>query len=85
MRRNQTKIKLGARWDDPIQNSRFVQAKTMGLLDFAEVSCPFASLVAPESIEIPLYAHSASERNLLVLQSEQNNQHFRLFNESLSS
>lgn len=50
---------IGARWDQESQKSRFLTAKKIGLLDFAEVTVPIQKNDIPSDLELPLFAHSA--------------------------
>lgn len=51
---------LGARWDEPDQNSRFLEAKRRGLIDYAEVNFPTPWKSDPLLLDLPVIAHTSS-------------------------
>jgi uncharacterized protein (UPF0276 family) len=53
-------VMLGARWDDPSQDSRFAEARRRGLLDYAEVNFPVPWKADPDVLELPVFAHTSS-------------------------
>ena len=53
-------FKVGARWDDPIQNDRLLTAHHSGLLDYIEVNYPIPFGSNPHGLGIPVLAHTSS-------------------------
>lgn len=53
-------VKLGARWDDPIQNDRIARARDEGLLDYIEVNYPIPLASDPNALDLPVLAHTSS-------------------------
>lgn len=52
-------IKIGARWDDPVQNRRVVSASERGLIDYIEVNYPIPFDAAPGGLGVPVLAHTS--------------------------
>lgn len=53
-------IRLGARWDDSMQNGRFLAAKAEGLLDYVEVNFPVSPSENPADLGLPILAHTSN-------------------------
>lgn len=53
-------IRIGARWDDPVQNPRIMSASAQGLIDYIEVNYPVPFGADPGALGIPILAHTSS-------------------------
>jgi uncharacterized protein (UPF0276 family) len=53
-------IKIGARWDDPAQDERIKEAYRQDLIDYIEVNYPIPFGADPDSLQIPVLAHTSS-------------------------
>lgn len=53
-------VMLGARWDEPVQNDRFAEAKRRGLIDYAEINFPIPMHADPSALDLPVIAHTSS-------------------------
>jgi uncharacterized protein len=53
-------VRIGARWDDASQNSRFIKAKLNGLLDYAEVNFPVSPAEDPLVLGLAILAHTSN-------------------------
>lgn len=53
-------VRIGARWDDPAQDSRISDAHRRGLIDYMEVNYPIPFGADPDSLGIPILAHTSS-------------------------
>lgn len=53
-------VRIGARWDDPVQNERIQTAFSQGLIDYIEVNYPVPFASDPHGLGIPVLAHTSS-------------------------
>ena len=53
-------IMVGARWEDASQNARFSCARSLGLLDYAEVHYPVSPAHNPGAMGLKILAHASS-------------------------
>lgn len=53
-------IQIGARWDSELQDSRFLEANELSLVDYVEVNFPISQNENPELIGLPILAHTAN-------------------------
>ncbi|MEE8445815.1 MAG: DUF692 family multinuclear iron-containing protein [Alphaproteobacteria bacterium] len=53
-------VRIGARWDDPVQNDRVRRAYDTGAIDYIEVNYPVPYNSAPHEFGIPVLAHTSS-------------------------
>ncbi len=53
-------LRVGVRWDDPIQNERIQKAHQQGLIDYIEVNYPIPFGSNPHGLGIPVLAHTSS-------------------------
>lgn len=53
-------VKLGARWDDPVQDDRIATARDAGLIDYIEVNYPIPYNADPGGLGLPILAHTSS-------------------------
>lgn len=51
---------LGVRWEHPDQNARCLTARSENLLDYLEVNYPYPYDSKPETLNIPILAHTSS-------------------------
>tara|TARA_Y100001936_G_scaffold234330_1_gene261278 strand:+ start:4586 stop:5410 length:825 start_codon:yes stop_codon:yes gene_type:complete len=53
-------LRVGARWDDPVQDDRIKAAYRRGLIDYIEVNYPIPFGSQPHALDIPVLAHTSS-------------------------